>query len=141
TVRSVTFGIWVGVGSVDERPEQAGATHFLEHLLVKGTTSRSALDISAEVESVGGELNAFTAKEFTCYYARVLDTDLPLAVDVLGDMVASSVIAPAEVDSERTVVLEEIAMRDDDPSDAVHDLAAAQLWADAPLGRPILGTV
>ncbi len=141
TVRSVAFGIWVGVGSRDETPAQAGATHYLEHLLFKGTKRRSALEISAAVESVGGEINAFTAKEFTCYYARVLDDDLPLAVDVVSDMVTSSLVAPADVESERDVVLEEIAMRDDDPSDAVHDLVAEQMWGSAPLGRPILGTV
>lgn len=141
TVRSVAFGIWVGVGSVDERLTEAGATHYLEHLLFKGTPKRSALDISAAIESVGGEINAFTAKEFTCYYARVLDTELPLAVDVVSDMVTSSLIAPADVESEREVVLEEIAMRDDDPSDAVHDLLATRMWGDSPLGRSILGTV
>ncbi len=141
TVRSVAFGIWVGVGSRDETPAQAGATHYLEHLLFKGTRRRSALDISSAIESVGGDINAFTAKEFTCYYARVLDADLPLAVDVVADMVTSSTIAPADVDAERNVVLEEIAMRDDDPSDAVHDLVASRLWGTAPLGRPILGTV
>jgi predicted Zn-dependent peptidase len=140
TVRSVAFGIWVGVGSRDETPSQAGATHYLEHLLFKGTKRRAALDISAAIESVGGDINAFTAKEFTCYYARVLDADLPLAVDVVADMVASSRIATADVESERDVVLEEIAMRDDDPSDAVHDLAASRMWGSAPLGRPILGT-
>jgi predicted Zn-dependent peptidase len=140
TVRSVAFGIWVGVGSRDETPSQAGATHYLEHLLFKGTRRRSALDISAAIESVGGDINAFTAKEFTCYYARVLDADLRLAVDVVADMVASSRIATADVESERDVVLEEIAMRDDDPSDAVHDLAASRMWGSAPLGRPILGT-
>jgi predicted Zn-dependent peptidase len=141
TVRSVAFGIWVGVGSRDETPSQAGATHYLEHLLFKGTKRRSALDISSAVESVGGDINAFTAKEFTCYYARVLDADLPLAVDVVADMVSSSRIATADVDAERDVVLEEISMRDDDPSDAVHDLVAARLWGSTPLGRPILGTV
>ncbi|WP_232827303.1 M16 family metallopeptidase [Jiangella endophytica] len=141
TVRSVAFGIWVGVGSVDEQPTEAGATHYLEHLLFKGTPKRTALDISAAIESVGGEINAFTAKEFTCYYARVLDTDLPLAVDVVADMVTSSLITPADVESEREVVLEEIAMRDDDPSDAVHDLLAGHMWGDSPLGRSILGTV
>ena len=141
TVRSVAFGIWVGVGSVDEQLTEAGATHYLEHLLFKGTPKRTALDISAAIESVGGEINAFTAKEFTCYYARVLDTDLPLAVDVVSDMVTSSLIAPVDVESEREVVLEEIAMRDDDPSDAVHDLLATRMWGDSPLGRSILGTV
>lgn len=141
TVRSVAFGIWVGVGSRDESPSQAGATHYLEHLLFKGTSKRSALDISTAIESVGGDINAFTSKEFTCYYARVLDADLPVAVDVVADMVTSSRIASADVEAERHVVLEEIAMRDDDPSDAVHDLVASRLWGTAPLGRPILGTV
>lgn len=141
TVRSVSIGIWVGVGSVDENPGQAGATHYLEHLLFKGTRRRSALEISAAIEAVGGELNAFTAKEYTCYYARVLDADLPLAVDVVADMVTSSTVAAADVDSERDVVLEEIAMRDDDPADAVHELVPAAMWPQAPLGRSILGTV
>ena len=141
TVRSVAFGIWVGVGSRDETPAQAGATHYLEHLLFKGTHRRSALEISAAIESVGGEVNAFTTKEFTCYYARVLDRDLPVAVDVVSDLVTSSLVTHADVDSERNVVLEEIAMRDDDPTDAVHDLVAERLWGSAPLGRPILGTV
>lgn len=140
-VRSVAIGVWVGVGSVDEALAESGATHYLEHLLFKGTRRRSALVISAAVEAVGGDLNAFTAKEFTCYYARVLDADLPLAVDVLADMLTSSVIDPAEVDAERQVILEEIAMRDDDPADAVHDLVSGKLWGDTPLGRSILGTV
>jgi len=140
TVRSVTVGVWVGVGSRDESPRVSGATHYLEHLLFKGTARRTALEISAAVEQVGGELNAFTAKEYTCYHAHVLDTDLPLAVDVLADMITSSRITPADVDGERQVVLEEIAMRDDEPDDAVHDLFAERLWGDSPLGRPILGT-
>src|SRR5215472_10237538 len=141
TVRSASFGIWAGVGSRDEDTRHAGATHYLEHLLFKGTERRSALDISAAIDSVGGELNAFTAKEYTCYYARVLDADLPLAIDVLADMVTSSLIEPKDVDAERGVILEEIAMNDDDPSDTVHEAFAAQLFGDTPLGRPILGTV
>ena len=140
-VRSVAFGIWAGVGSRDEDPAHAGATHYLEHLLFKGTSRRSALEISAEMDAVGGELNAFTAKEYTCYYARVLDEDLPLAIDVLSDMVTSSLIEPKEVDAERGVILEEIAMNEDDPSDLVHEAFAAQVFGDTPLGRPILGTV
>jgi len=140
-VRSVAFGVWVGVGSRDETPSLAGASHYLEHLLFKGTRRRDALAIAAELEAVGGELNAFTAKEYTCYYARVLDNDLPLAVDVICDMVTSSVLASREVDNERTVILEEIAMHDDDPGDAVHDLFADIVWPQAPLGRPVLGTV
>jgi predicted Zn-dependent peptidase len=141
TVRSATFGIWVGVGSRDETPALAGATHYLEHLLFKGTKRRSALEISAALDAVGGEMNAFTAKEYTCYYARVLDSDLPLAIDVVSDMITSSVIKTADVDSERGVILEEIAMHDDDPGDAVHDEFAQALLGGSPLGRPVLGTV
>jgi predicted Zn-dependent peptidase len=140
-VRSAAFGIWAGVGSRDEDLAHAGATHYLEHLLFKGTSRRTALDISAEMDAVGGELNAFTAKEYTCYYARVLDADLPLAIDVLTDMVTSSLIEPKDVDAERGVILEEIAMNEDDPSDTVHEAFAAQLFGDTPLGRPILGSV
>jgi predicted Zn-dependent peptidase len=140
-VRSVALGIWVGVGSRDEDHAHAGATHYLEHLLFKGTSRRTALEISAEMDAVGGEMNAFTAKEYTCYYARVLDADLPLAVDVLSDMVTSSLITPKDVDAERNVVLEEIAMNDDDPSDTAHEAFTAKLFGDTPLGRPILGTV
>jgi predicted Zn-dependent peptidase len=140
-VRSVALGIWVGVGSRDEDLAHAGATHYLEHLLFKGTRRRTALEISAEMDAVGGEMNAFTAKEYTCYYARVLDADLPLAVDILSDMVTSSLITPKDVDAERNVVLEEIAMNDDDPSDTAHEAFTAKLYGDTPLGRPILGTV
>src|SRR3954464_10673202 len=113
-VRSVSFGVWVDVGSGDESPQLAGCSHFLEHLLFKGTKRRSALDISAAIEAVGGETNAFTTKEYTCYYARVLDADLPLAVDVMGDLVTSSVLAESDVETERGVILEEIAMHDDE---------------------------
>jgi predicted Zn-dependent peptidase len=140
-VRSAAFGIWAGVGSRDEDLTHAGATHYLEHLLFKGTSKRTALDISASIDAVGGELNAFTGKEYTCYYARVLDSDLPLAIDVLSDMVTGSLIEPREVDAERGVILDEIAMNDDDPSDSVHEAFATQLFGDTPLGRPILGTV
>jgi len=139
-VRSVALGIWVGVGSRDEDHEHAGATHYLEHLLFKGTSRRTALEISSAMDAAGGEMNAFTAKEYTCYYARVLDADLPLAVDVLSDMVTSSLITPKDVDAERTVVLDEIAMNDDDPTDTVHEAFTTQLFGDTPLGRPILGT-
>ena len=141
TVRSVTFGIWVGVGSRDEAPTLAGASHYLEHLLFKGTRRRDALEISSAIDAVGGEMNAFTSKEYTCFYARVLDEDLPLATDVICDLVTSSVVRAADVDSERGVVLEEIAMQLDDPSDVVHELFATTLFGDTPLGRPVLGTV
>jgi predicted Zn-dependent peptidase len=141
-VRSVAFGIWVGVGSRDERPSLAGTSHFLEHLLFKGTPSRDALEIAAVMDAVGGEMNAFTAKEYTCYYARVLDEDLALAVDLVCDMVTSSLITADDVESERGVILEEIAMHDDEPADVVHDsFAAAVFGAETPLGRPVIGTV
>ena len=141
TVRAVTFGVWVGVGSRDESPALAGATHYLEHLLFKGTERRDALEISASIDRVGGEMNAFTSKEYTCYYARVLDADLPLAIDVVCDMVTSAVIREEDVDNERGVILEEIAMHEDDPGDLVHDAFAAALLGDLPLGRPVLGSV
>lgn len=141
SVRSATFGIWANVGSRDETPTLNGATHYLEHLLFKGTAKRSALDISSAIDAVGGEMNAFTAKEYTCYYARVLDTDLPLAIDVVCDMLTGSLIAPEDVDAERGVILEEIAMTEDDPGDCVHDLFAHTMLGDTPLGRPVLGTV
>jgi predicted Zn-dependent peptidase len=139
-VRSVSLGIWVAIGSRDEDPRLSGASHFLEHLLFKGTHRRSALDISSEIEAVGGETNAFTAKEYTCYYARVLDADLPLAVDVMCDLVTDSVLADADVETERGVILEEIAMTDDEPGDEVHDLFADAVYGDHPLGRRISGT-
>jgi predicted Zn-dependent peptidase len=139
-VRSVSFGIWVAVGSRDESPQLGGVSHFLEHLLFKGTRRRSALDISAAIEAVGGETNAFTTKEYTCYYARVLDADLPLAIDVMCDLVTDSVLEPADVETERGVILEEIAMHDDEPSDEVHDLFVRSIYGEHPLGRLISGT-
>ena len=139
-VRSATIGVWVGVGSRDEGPTLSGASHFLEHLLFKGTPTRSAMDISIELDTVGGEFNAFTAKEYTCFHARVLDQDLPLAVDVLGDMITSSVISGVDVEAEREVILDEIAMHDDDPDDVVNNLYAEKAWGSTPLGRPIAGT-
>jgi predicted Zn-dependent peptidase len=139
--RSATIGVWVGVGSRDESPALHGCSHFLEHLLFKGTPERSALDISIALDAVGGEFNAFTAKEYTCFHARVLDQDLPLAVDVLGDMVTSSRLTEEDVDAERDVILDEIAMHDDDPDDVAHNLFASLAWGDSPLGRPIAGTV
>ena len=141
SVRSAAFGIWVNVGSRDESLSTAGASHFLEHLLFKGTKTRTSLEISSSIEAVGGETNAFTSKEYTCFYARVIDKDLPLAVNVICDLITSSVVKAADVDAERKVVLEEIAMRDDDPSDLIHDLFLEKYYGDTPLGRPILGTV
>ncbi|WP_103383512.1 M16 family metallopeptidase [Pseudonocardia dioxanivorans] len=139
-VRSVSLGIWIGIGSRDETPEQAGAAHFLEHLLFKGTRRRSASGIAEEIDAVGGELNAFTAKEHTCYYAQVLDTDVALAIDLLADVVTDARLAHADTELERGVVLEEIAMRDDDPEDLLGELFDAALFGDHPLGLPIVGS-
>src|SRR5712691_10883808 len=114
-VRSIALGIWVSVGSRDERPEIAGTSHFLDHLLFKGTRERSARDIAEAFDAVGGDLNAFSAKEYTCYHCRVLDRDLPMAVEHMSDMLQHSRIRRADVDGERTVILEEINMHEDAP--------------------------
>src|SRR5438067_13787070 len=140
-VRSVALGYWVLAVSRDEVPATGGSSHFLEHLLFKGTTSRSAQDIAEAFDSVGGDLNAFTSKEHTSYYARVLDKDLPLAIDHLSDMLQRSLIRRADLDAERQVILEEIHMHDDSPEEVVHDLFTQTLWPDHPLGRPVLGTI
>jgi predicted Zn-dependent peptidase len=138
-VRSASIGVWVGTGARDETPRLSGASHFLEHLLFKGTAERSAMEISASMDAVGGEFNAFTTREYTCFHARVLDDDLPLAVEVLGDMVTSSLLRSADVEAEREVILDELAMHEDDPEDVVSNLFAATAWGDGPLGRPVGG--
>jgi predicted Zn-dependent peptidase len=138
--RSATIGYWVAVGSRDELPATFGSTHFLEHLLFKGTEARSALDIAVSFDAVGGEHNAVTAKEYTCYYAKVQDRDLPMAVEVLSDMITSSVIDAAEFENERGVILEELAMADDDPSDVASERFFEAVLGDHPLGRPIGGS-
>jgi predicted Zn-dependent peptidase len=139
-VSSVSLGIWIAIGSRDETPEQAGAAHYLEHLLFKGTSRRTAASIAEDLDAVGGDLNAFTAKEHTCYYAQVLDTDLPLAMSVLADVVTDATLAPADVEVERGVVLEEIAIRDDDPEDLLGELFDETLFGAHPLGRPVVGS-
>ena len=141
SVRSVALGVWVAAGSRDEPPSQMGSAHFLEHLLFKGTRTRDAMAISAEIESVGGDLNAFTTKEHTCFHARVLDEHLPLALDVVCDVVLNATLHDVDIESERAVICEEIAMYEDDPGDLVHDEFAVAMFGDSPLGRPILGTV
>ncbi len=138
--RSAAVGMWIAVGSRDEPAEMAGAAHYLEHLLFKGTTRRSAAVIAEEIDTVGGELNAFTTKEHTCYHAHVLDGDLDLAVDLICDVLGDARLDPSDVDLERGVILEEIAMRDDDPEEALHDEFCAALFGPHPLGRPVLGT-
>jgi predicted Zn-dependent peptidase len=139
-VRSASVGVWVGVGSRDEGSTVAGAAHFLEHLLFKSTPTRTAVQIAQAMDAVGGELNAFTAKEHTCYYAHVLDSDLGLAVDLVADVVLNGRCAPEDVELERDVVLEEIAMRDDDPEDALADMFLTAMFGDHPVGRPVIGS-
>ncbi|MEZ2391081.1 M16 family metallopeptidase [bacterium RCC_150] len=138
--RSATIGFWVGVGSRDEAEGQHGSTHFLEHLLFKGTKRRTALEIASAFDEVGGESNAATAKESTCYFARVLDSNLPMAIDVIADMITGAVLDPAELEQERDVILEEIAMDSDDPTDVAHEKFVAAVLGVHPLGRPIGGT-
>lgn len=138
-VRSVSIGVWVKVGSRYEKAERGGISHFIEHLLFKGTESRSAEDIARAIDSVGGTLDAFTSRENTCLYAKVLGEDLPLAMDLLSDLLLHPRLASEDIEKERRVVLEEIKMVEDDPDDLIHDLFAQQLWKDHPLGRPVLG--
>lgn len=139
-LRSVSIGYWVGTGSRMEKPGEEGITHFIEHLMFKGTDKRSARDIAESLDSVGGQLNAFTAKEMTCYYARVMDEHLPLAIEVLSDMLFHSKFDSAAMDKERGVIKEEISMYEDTPDELIHDLFLAAAWPDNPLGKPILGT-
>ena len=138
-VRSVSVGFWFDVGARDEPDPIAGTSHFLEHLLFKGTPTRSAKDIANAFDAVGGDINAFTGKEYTCYFCRVLDDDLEMALDVLSDMVTNSVIDATELESERKVILEEIAMHEDAPDELVHDLFYRSMWDGHALGRPVLG--
>src|SRR5262249_46479934 len=139
-LRSVTLGAWVGSGARDEQGAEWGASHFLEHLLFKGTERRSAREIAETIESVGGEMNAFTTHEQTVFYVRVPDTQLEPAFDVLADVLWNPAFRSEDVESERRVILEEIGMRDDTPDDLVHDLFAAALFPEHPLGREVLGS-
>ena len=138
-VRSASVGFWVGTGSVDEAPAQAGASHFLEHLLFKGTEQRSARSIAEAVDRVGGDMNAFTTKEYTTFYVRVLADDAAMGADLLSDIMWSPAFRPEEVESERQVILEEILMHADEPADLVHDVLARALFPAHPLGREVIG--
>jgi len=140
SVRSVTAGFWVATGSRDESRALAGASHFLEHLLFKGTATRSARDIAEAVDEVGGDLNAFTTKEYTAFEVRLLAEQLDLGLDILSDIIWSPSFRPEEVEAERSVIVEEILMARDEPADLVHDLFAEALFPDHPLGRSTLGT-
>jgi len=140
SVRSVALGIWVGTGSKYEHEQNNGISHFLEHMFFKGTATRSAKEIAEAFDEIGGNVNAFTSKEYTCYYARVLDQHAPLALDVLTDMFFHSVFDREEIEKEKNVVIEEISMYEDTPDDLVHDLIAQASFSDHPLGYSILGT-
>lgn len=137
--RSVSVGIWLGAGSQFEVPDEAGVSHFLEHMVFKGTEKRSARKIAEEMDAVGGHLNAFTAKECTCFYAKVVDEHLPLAMDVLADLVTAPTFDAAELEKEKGVVIEEIAMSEDTPEDLVHEILMLANFGDQPVARPILG--
>ena len=139
TVRSAALGIWVAGGSREETPQESGAAHFIEHMLVKGTENRSAADIAYETDAIGGQVNAFTTKECTCFYGRVLDDHLPRAVDILWDMVYHSAFTQEAAETERGVILEEIDMYEDTPDDLCGEKLFAAVYPDNALGRPILG--
>ncbi|GAA0298404.1 putative Zn-dependent peptidase [Gracilibacillus halotolerans] len=139
TVRSVTIGIWIKTGSRFETKEENGISHFIEHMLFKGTTKRNAQDIAEAFDAIGGEVNAFTSKEYTCLYAKVLDTHQSIAMDILADMVLDSLFDPVELEREKKVILEEIHMTNDIPDDIIHDYLSAISFRDHPLAQPILG--
>lgn len=138
-VRSVSIGVWIKVGSMMEKPSENGLSHFIEHMVFKGTKKRSARDIAEEMDAVGGQLNAFTAKECTCFYAKVIDEDLPLAVDILSDLTLNATLDDRELNKERGVILEEISMVEDTPEDLVHELLSEAQFSGQALGMPILG--
>src|SRR5215204_6719512 len=139
-VRSVSIGIWLARGARHEPIEQSGIAHFVEHMLFKGTATRSAEDIAQTIDSIGGQMDAFTAKEYAGYYLKVLDEHLPLAVDILSDLICNPLFADEDIEREKKVILEEIKMVEDTPDDLVHELFAEGFWSNHPLGRPILGT-
>ncbi|MFD2657153.1 M16 family metallopeptidase [Gracilibacillus thailandensis] len=140
SVRSVTIGIWVKTGSRDESTELNGISHFIEHMLFKGTENRTSQEIAEAFDGIGGEINAFTSKEYTCFYAKVLDTHKELAIEILADMLLHSTFDQTEMEREKNVVLEEINMTEDTPDDIIHDLLAEAAYQQHPLAKPILGT-
>ncbi len=139
-VRSISLGIWLKVGSRSETPEVNGVAHFIEHLLFKGTANRTAEEIARQVDSIGGHLDAFTAKETICYSTKVLDEHLSIAFDILSDLLLNPKFDANDMEKERGVILEEIKMVEDTPDDLVHEIFMQNFWKDQPLGRPILGT-
>src|SRR6187401_562160 len=139
-VRSVSVGIWLTRGSRHEPDDHAGIAHFVEHMLFKGTPGRSAEEIAQQVDSIGGQIDAFTSKEYAGYYLKVLDEHLPLAVDILSDLICNPLFAVEDIEREKKVILEEIKMVEDTPDDLVHELFTQHFWEGHPLGRPILGS-
>ncbi len=139
-VRSCSVGVWVGRGSRHEAPEKVGISHFLEHMVFKGTERRNAREIASSIESVGGSIDAFTGREYTCFHARVLDEYIDLAFDVLSDLIAAPLLRPDHIEREKQVVYEEIRNMEDAPDDLVHQLYSETVWGDGPLGYPLLGT-
>jgi len=139
-VRSISIGVWIDVGSRDEKSDEAGTSHFIEHMLFKGTKKRTAKEIASSLESVGGSLNAFTGREHTCYFARVLDEHTNVALDVLSDILKNPLFNPSHLEKERKVILSEIKELEDSPADLVHDFLMRAMWRENPLGRPIIGS-
>lgn len=138
-VRSVSFGLWIGTGSRYETPETNGISHFIEHMLFKGTELKTAKDIAMAIDNIGGQINAFTGKECTCYYTKTLDSDLETAMEVISDMLFNSRFDPAHIETEKNVIIEEIGMYEDYPEEMVHDMLAEEVWSGNSLGYPILG--
>lgn len=141
SLRSISLGVWIDVGSRHERPDENGLSHFVEHMLFKGTHNRSAHQIASELESLGGSLNGFTSREQTCYYARFIDEHLPIAVDVLADLTCNPTLTATHISREKQVVCEEIKESLDNPSDKIHDVFAHTFWGNHPLGQPIMGSM
>lgn len=139
-VRSISIGVWIDVGSRDEKNDEAGVSHFIEHMLFKGTKKRTAQEIASSLESVGGSLNAFTGREHTCYFARVLDEHTDTALDVLSDILKNPLFNPSHLEKERAVIISEIKELEDSPADLVHDLLMSSMWRENSLGRPIIGS-
>src|SRR5579872_6788911 len=139
-IRSIAIGIWLKSGSRDEAPEFNGISHFTEHMVFKGTTSRTAQQIARQVDSIGGNMDAFTGKETICFNIKVLDEHLPIALDILSDLVLNPVFNPKDIAREKGVILEEIKMDEDNPDYLVHEIFTQNFWKDHPLGKPILGT-
>src|ERR1700738_4479992 len=139
-VRSISMGVWIGTGSRRETPEENGIAHFIEHMVFKGTSNRSAEEIARSVDSIGGGLDAFTAKEMVSYNTKVLDEHLPLAFDVLADLVRNPLFREEDIEKEKGVILEELKMEVDNPEYLLHEIFSSNFWKDHPIGKPILGT-